>query len=231
MHTRRATITSYWPTGLDGHIEQFGVGDIVVSTLVPNTNFYGIVKDVDKRINKVSVAWGGGSLCQHDPEEVQLSLRTLSDDKGERLASRRTAGSQFVGDPKEHGIDSPIDGGTNIMQEVVEKQKKEILEESKSNPKTADLKSRRAMYWCGPDRTYRITKSEKISGDIRCPKCCASMDSHRFTRKAKLFMCDDCGFKISSDKVLRDRPDYGENLDEDIVVAKSRRATINNNYL
>jgi hypothetical protein len=203
------------------------VGDLVTSTLVSNGEFFGVVRDVQHKLNKVMVAWGGGSLCQHDPEEIQLSVHQ-DDTVKSRWASTSTrttrrgrlamepeeanADPQYVGDPKVNGLDNPRDGGFSIMQDLSKEQAKESLEQSSENPKVSpiqgstQLKSRRAIYWCGPGRTYKMTKVEVACGTPRCPKCCGDMGKHNFTRNANLFICDDCGFKISSDKVLTEKP-------------------------
>ena len=242
MRTRRGT-TSYWPGALAGHIASFQRGDIVTSTLVAG-DFIGVVRDVQPKINKVMVAWGGGSLVQHDPEEIQLSLRQTEVVK-QRMASRRTkvamepedaeANPQFVGDPETHGIDKPRGGGFSIMQNLAKSLAKESEKLSDGNPlvseiqSTDNMKSRRAMYWCGPERTYRLTRKELVSGTNNCPKCCAEMGSQPYTKQAKLLVCEDCGFKISSDKVLKEKPVEVVPVEPQVTVAslKSRRTSAN----
>ena len=212
----------YWPSTISGHLDAFEVGDLVVSTLISEGEFHGIVKDVQHKINKVMVAWGGGSLCQHDPEEIQLSMHQ-SDMVKNRMASRRgkiamepeqaEADPQYVGDPEVNGIDEPRGGGFSIMQDLAKDQHQQSMEQSSENPKVSpiqadeqELRNRRGMYWCGPERTYQMTKREIANGNAKCPKCCSDMGKHCFTRKSKLFICDGCGFKISSDKVLTEKP-------------------------
>jgi len=404
MRTRRGT--TYWPGELGKHISTFQVGDLVISTLIGD-GFYGVVRDIHPKINKVMVAWGGGAVVQHDPEEVQLSPHQ-EDIVKQRMASRRSvfamdeaeakADPQFVGDPKVNGLDKPRGGGFSIMQNLAKAQAEVSLEKASENPKVSpiqasvkvaglrakalskketeeavnneawfvssptlekirnhavislkstivgdlhqqiaklvdkiesdivdtlqtvdgiemdkavnfsknvavriynpaspslrypdserysdrleqtvkeimghkalsrdasrkigkavesivddfnsqvktsfkkverltesevadilskdkktmefleregmklfasDMRCRRGMYWCGPERTYRMTKREIASGQPSCPKCCAEMGKHRFTRNAKLFICEGCGFKISSDKILTDKP-------------------------
>jgi hypothetical protein len=318
MRTRRGT-SSYWPSTISNHINTFEVGDLVVSVIVGSGNFYGVVRDVQHKLNKVMVAWGGGSVVQHDPEEIQLSLRQDDTVKSRSASTRRgrigteaeqaEADPQYVGDPKVNGLVHPRGGGFSIMQNLAKAQAKESLEQSSENPKVSPiqaskiivakksnlrtkvidnhgneysafiedkdcsailrlkgsyggsswyvstllgrdgfgkgigdkiyldygqdwyvtgmkklmaevvksvketyivasegLKSRRAMYWCGPDRMYRMTKQEASTGQPRCPKCCDDMGKHNFTRHSKLFICEGCGFKISSDKVLTEKP-------------------------
>lgn len=71
MRTRRGT--DFWPGELGHMVNQYAPGDIVVSTIVPTRSFIGVVRKVEPKLNKVMVAWGGGSLVQHDPDEIMLS--------------------------------------------------------------------------------------------------------------------------------------------------------------
>lgn len=64
------------------------------------------------------------------------------------------------------------------------------------------LRSRRAMYWCAPDRTYRLTQQEQASGLATCPKCKVEMSKERFTRSDKLLNCPECGFKVPTSKAV-----------------------------
>lgn len=64
------------------------------------------------------------------------------------------------------------------------------------------LRSRRAMYWCAPDRTFRLTKQEQDQGICTCPKCRIEMNKERFTRSDKLLSCPECGFKVPTSKAV-----------------------------
>jgi ferritin len=68
-------------------VHQYSPGDIVVSNLVESSVFTGIVKEVHPKLNKVVVAWGGGALGQHDPDEIMLHSFALKDNQ--KMASRR----------------------------------------------------------------------------------------------------------------------------------------------
>ena len=70
MKSRRAT--SFWPGELGDMILQYNPGDIVTSTIVANLGFTGVVRAVHPKLNKILVAWGGGSVVQHDPDEIML---------------------------------------------------------------------------------------------------------------------------------------------------------------
>jgi rubrerythrin len=64
------------------------------------------------------------------------------------------------------------------------------------------LRSRRAMYWCAPDRTFRLTQQEQESGSAICPKCRVEMNKEKFTRSDKLLTCPTCGFKVPTSKAV-----------------------------
>lgn len=68
MKTRRGT--AFWPGEAGAMVGQYAPGDVVYSTLVPTRAFVGVVKEVQEKLNKVLVAWGGGFVGQHDPDEI-----------------------------------------------------------------------------------------------------------------------------------------------------------------
>jgi len=95
MKTRRGS--SLWPSTLSGAamVNQYKPGDIVTSSLVRQSDFIGVVRGVDPKINKVWVAWAGGVVCQHDPDEIHFEPHQSETVKS-RMASRRTfAGRGF----------------------------------------------------------------------------------------------------------------------------------------
>jgi predicted RNA-binding Zn-ribbon protein involved in translation (DUF1610 family) len=202
-------------------IELFHPGDIVDAMIVKKSNFFGVVTAVDRKCNKVYVAWNGGSVVQHDPDEISLcpyctdeiaeKLRAvvgIANPVYENLSSRRAAGKDdappdFVGDPKKHGIDEPRGGGFSIMQDLQEDLHKEQKGTAGKSPTaSAGMKSRRAMYWCAPERTYRLTKGEQEGGAAVCPKCGATMALEPFTKSEKMWRCPECGFKVPSGKAV-----------------------------
>jgi hypothetical protein len=69
-------------------VNQYQPGDIVTSSLVKESDFIGVVRAVDPKINKVWVAWGGGSVSQHDPDEIHFEPHQ-SDLVRSRMSSRR----------------------------------------------------------------------------------------------------------------------------------------------
>ena len=88
MKLRRGT--SYWPGELGNMINQFAPGDIVSSVIANSDVLIGSVRTVDSRLNKVMVAWGGGSVVQHDPDEIVLHPH-MNDFLVERLSDTRFA--------------------------------------------------------------------------------------------------------------------------------------------
>ena len=72
MKTRRGS--SIWPEtdGLSQMVYRFEPGDLVVPVAAKQEHFMGVVKEVCPALNKVMVLWNGGSLKQHDPDEIML---------------------------------------------------------------------------------------------------------------------------------------------------------------
>lgn len=88
MKLRRGT--SYWPGELGKMINQFSPGDVVSSVIADSDVLIGIVRSVEPKLNKVIVAWGGGSLGQHDPDEITLHPH-LNDFIAEKMAQTKVA--------------------------------------------------------------------------------------------------------------------------------------------
>lgn len=147
MKTRRGS--SYWGGGDAGMIAQFEAGDIVRPAGVPA--FIGVVRDVQAKLNKVLVAWGGGAVSQHDPDEIQLVPYATENVKakmaseggfvetrrGSKISSDFTGADepeQYVGDPRTHGLDKPRGGGFSIMQNLQKDLAPEALKESEKGP-------------------------------------------------------------------------------------------------
>jgi len=72
--------------------------------------------------------------------------------------------------------------------------------------KSSSLRSRRALYWGAPGRTYRMTKNEQEQGVHICPRCKGEMEQQPFTKSEKLVTCPGCGFKVPSGKLVTERP-------------------------
>ena len=94
MKLRRGT--DFWPGELGKMIHQYRPGDIVTAVITgSDDSFTGVVRDVQPKLNKVLVAWGGGSVVQHDPDEIMLHpyasefiRQRLDEVDGTRIARR-----------------------------------------------------------------------------------------------------------------------------------------------
>jgi len=72
MKKRRGS--SLWGVtdGLACMVCRFVPGDLVVPVGCRQGGFLGVVKEVLPKLNKINVCWNGGSLVQHDPDEIVL---------------------------------------------------------------------------------------------------------------------------------------------------------------
>jgi predicted RNA-binding Zn-ribbon protein involved in translation (DUF1610 family) len=349
MKTRRGSLL--WSGTHGDAILMYKPGDVVKPVTVLDQFFTGVVRNVDTKTNKITVAWGGGPESQHDVDEImpmpffdgqknkdaiktsscrrmradasdvlgakvsedlgnvktlekldrrevtralreaiiseeqainqyetiadstgdsqirdvvqdianeekvhvgelQGLLVKLLDDEQEFLdegssevntASERIAlnppDEQYCGEFQTHGLDDPRGGGFSIMKDLAYELHDEANDFADVNPKIATgsdeppaqrmweeeiakkssvsttasecgclgldgLRSRRAMYWCAPDRTFRLTQQEQQSGSAMCPKCRCEMNREKFTRSDKLLMCPTCGFKVPTSKAV-----------------------------
>lgn len=63
---------------------------------------------------------------------------------------------------------------------------------------------RLAIYWKDTSRRYRVTKRERESGQLHCPRCARDKDGNRpilkprtYRQSKKVYSCSKCGFHIS----------------------------------
>lgn len=64
---------------------------------------------------------------------------------------------------------------------------------------------KQAIYWKDNSRRYRVTKKEKASGKLRCPRCSGeNMKPRTYRQGKKLIQCRDCGFSISQKDLVWD---------------------------
>ena len=113
------------------------------------------------------------------------------------------------------------------MARLCSSAKKERVAKSRDASVDLDsLKSRRAMYWGGPGRTYRLTRQEQQDGVSICPRCKKEMQQESFTKSEKLVLCPECGFKIPTSKVVTENPrvevEIEQNGDVEVTVASLR---------
>lgn len=208
MKNRRGSL---WGGGLENMIAQFKPGDIVKPVVVEDIGFLGTVREVDPRINKILVAWGGGSIKQHDPDEIMLLPLGLEAYERMQTASRRGSiekDSRIARERDEECPNCEWKGNTSYMDYDERRHTLNCPECGKTiitnyREKNSSLKSRRAMYWCSPDRTYRLTQQEQESGSALCPKCKCNMDVESFTRNEKLMICPQCRFKVPTSKAVK----------------------------
>lgn len=155
----RRNASSYYRSQMDNMLNQFDVGEIVYSLIADSEIFYGIVKAVNPKENKVYVAWNNGMISQHDPDEIAVVLfsdpmardtvQRAADDEVEKVvqagnfrsrsANRRMCYSavQSTLQPRRikaqiSGVSGvgPISGGFNIMQNLVKELRQESIKDS-----------------------------------------------------------------------------------------------------
>lgn len=197
-----------------GIMEPYSVGSIVCYTYAPTV--WGVVEEVFPAYNLVNVRWNGGYWKQHSVDEVQLVLQINDDVKKQieglsnfkkasirnRIASVKNDPvlpyeDEFLGNPNNHGVaqSGPIDGGTDVMQKLLEKMRVEQKQVLKEVQKTA-------AYFKSKGRIYQRSKFEKAEDVCICPKCKEHMNLEPFTKGIKIWICPDCGWKISENNVL-----------------------------
>jgi predicted RNA-binding Zn-ribbon protein involved in translation (DUF1610 family) len=96
MKNRRGS--SLWPEtdGLASMIYRFEPGDLVVPVTAQQDHFIGVVKEVLLKLNKVMVLWNGGSLKQHDPDEIMLEAHQNPIVRTRMATSRRVKNAQHL---------------------------------------------------------------------------------------------------------------------------------------
>jgi len=199
-------------------IKQFSPLDRVIITYV-NTgdSIEGVVTEVNAAENMVYVSWAGGEPRQHTPSELQLQTKyipgtpesnavteqSIDQMAEEELAARRGSDvpSGFVGDPKDHGMDSPISNGYSIMRDLVDQWRKKEKVAGEAGELLGYM-CRRGAYHKMRGRYYRRTRAEVEESGLMCPRCKAKCDIQPFTKSVKLWSCPECGWKIPSDRVV-----------------------------
>lgn len=108
MKQRRGS--SLWgeTDGMASWIYRFEPGDLVVPIAMIQSDFLGVVKEVMPKLNKVMVLWGGGSLKQHDPDEIMLHPYQDSIVKSRMASSRRSKKADFLGVPVQNPPSSRV---------------------------------------------------------------------------------------------------------------------------
>ena len=114
-----------------------------------------------------------------------------------------------------------VTGMSRVMDEVEKSVRME--------PVLASRRDRKAMYWCSPERTYRLTKGDQEAGTATCPSCGGEMAVEPYTRSEKMWRCGDCGFKVPSGKAVTRKVEIeiepsGEMEVEVVASLRSRRS-------
>jgi hypothetical protein len=65
-----------------------------------------------------------------------------------------------------------------------------------------DLGRRLAIYWKDTNRTYKVTKRERASGKLTCPRCREYLKPRTYKKGSKLLQCKSCGFSIKPQDLM-----------------------------
>lgn len=143
MKSRRGS--SLWGSPLGGAsmVNQYKAGDIVHPVGVGcDHNFIGVVREACVKTNKVLVAWGGGSLSQHDPDELMPFAAS-----NVKMASRR-ASRPFAGKSKVAAVEEEIE--TEIGHLAFERAKQLLYKANDSFKEFASDYANRKASWGVP---------------------------------------------------------------------------------
>ena len=73
-----------------------------------------------------------------------------------------------------------------------------LYEAAKSPP------SHLALYWKDSGRKYKVTRRERHTGALTCPRCRGAMKPRTYRHQKKCLQCRGCGFAISPKDLLWD---------------------------
>jgi ribosomal protein L37AE/L43A len=125
-----------------------------------------------------------------------------------------------------------LDAGQGWYVEGMGKLMDEVGRSVMMEPVLASLRSRRAMYWSAPGRTYRLTKKDQENGVAVCPRCKGEMVEEPFVRGERMWRCSECGFKVPGSKAVTKKVeieiDDGGEMEVEVTTAGmgSRRASL-----
>lgn len=63
---------------------------------------------------------------------------------------------------------------------------------------------RLALYWKDGGRKYKVTKRERDSGSLSCPRCRNSLKPRTYRHQKRVLQCRGCGFTISPKDLIWD---------------------------
>lgn len=164
----------------------------------PRGGGFSIMKDLAYQLHDEA-----NNFADVDPRiaSIQAGLKEIAFDANTMTCADCEA-SQF--------IRKATSGDEPSAQRTIEEENTKSARKSSVSSTAADcgalaldgLRSRRAMYWCAPDRTFRLTQQEQSNGTAMCPQCKCDMNKERFTRSEKLLICPSCGFKVPTSKAV-----------------------------
>ena len=175
--SRRANYVNY-----QARASAFKVGDRVYPILKGNPSNGGTVVAVWPAIGMVDVQYPHGT--------ARAPVEDLLIDRGSSIESEVDVRSDTVPGGTHT---APVAGGPGP-------------ERSDSPHRVASRHLKRAVYWAAPNRQYRPTKQELVTGKLCCPRCDESY-LRRSTYKmeegtqVKLFVCPSCLFIVRRDDV------------------------------
>lgn len=181
----------------------------------------GQMKDVRIKSQGRSVAATSGdeppaqrTIEEETAKKSSVSVTARSPDLVDKIM--RYEGGEMDQDETVEFFQDLIDSGTihslqgsygrmaeNLIRQGLCHRKGQAASDKTASDPYAGMKSRRAMYWCAPDRTFRLTQQEQQSGTATCPKCKVEMQVEPFTRSDKLMICPECRFKVPTSKAVK----------------------------
>lgn len=176
--SRTATYVNY-----QARASAFKVGDRVYPILKGNPSNGGTVVAVWPAIGMVDVQYPHGTS--------RAPVEDLLIDRGTTIESEVDVKSDTVPGGT-HTV--PVSGGPGP-------------ERGDSAHRVASRHIRRAVYWAAPNRQYRPTKEEIVSGNLCCPRCDEAYLRRTVYKReggssTKLYVCPECLFLIRRDDII-----------------------------
>jgi rubrerythrin/predicted RNA-binding Zn-ribbon protein involved in translation (DUF1610 family) len=176
-------------------------GEMGMHDIQPGGEFYDWAKQIAKAAKLIQRLTNGGvkfrEMRPFDVYQGPYALMSIG-----KLWSTDNEGEFFFESARMSTNGSPSEIAQNIMTDVLKVNDRAKVSSECGCLGLDGLRSRRAMYWCAPDRTFRLTQQEQESGSAICPKCRVEMNKEKFTRSDKLLTCPTCGFKVPTSKAV-----------------------------
>jgi predicted RNA-binding Zn-ribbon protein involved in translation (DUF1610 family) len=71
---------------------------------------------------------------------------------------------------------------------------------------------RLSIYWKDSNRRYKVTKREKSTNNLTCPRCKGKLRPRKYRQDKQIMQCKDCGFTISPKDLIWDEVQTGEDV-------------------